>query len=92
MFEKNLDGRKQTLRKFVIKTFLKGNKSIILSDDSSFFEEGIIDSLGALELITFLEATYGFKMEDSELIPENLDSINNLVAYICSKFASAKVC
>lgn len=78
---------KKTIREFVIKTFLRGNKSTRLSDDSSFFEEGIIDSLGALELITFIEETYGFKMEDSDLVPENLDSVNNLAAYVNSKLA-----
>jgi len=77
--------KKETIRKFVVKTFLKGNKSVNLTDDSSFFEEGIIDSLGALELISFIEKTFGFKAQDSELIPENLDSINKINAYVNSK-------
>ena len=79
-----------TIRKFVFKTFLKSNKSIVLSDDDSFFEEGIIDSLGVLELVTFLEQTYGFRVQDSELVPENLDSINNIINFVNMKLAGVK--
>ena len=55
------------------------------SDDDSFLENGILDSTGVLELVTFLEETFGIKVEDEELIPENLDSLNNLKQYIESK-------
>ena len=55
------------------------------SDDDSFLESGIIDSTGVLELVTFLEENFGIKVEDDEIIPENLDSVNNLIRYIQQK-------
>jgi len=56
-----------------------------LKDDSSFLEEGVIDSTGVLELVGFLEENYEIKVEDEELIPENLDSIQNICAYLKAK-------
>ena len=55
------------------------------NDDDSFLENGIIDSTGVLELILFLEENFGIKVEDDEVVPENLDSINNLKRFIESK-------
>ena len=55
------------------------------TDNDSFLENGIIDSTGILELVTFLEDNYKFKVEDDEVIPENLDSFNNLDSYINKK-------
>jgi len=48
-------------------------------------EKGIIDSTGVLELVGYLESTYDIKVEDEELIPENLDSVKNIVAYLEKK-------
>ncbi len=54
-------------------------------EDDSFLESGIIDSTGVLELVTFLEDDLGIKVKDDEIVPDNLDSLNNLEAYIKSK-------
>ncbi len=81
---------KATIRGFVVECFLRGDDSVGLLDDTSFIEDGIIDSLGVLELAAFLEETYGFRVEDEELIPENLDSIDRLVDYANSKLAGAE--
>jgi acyl carrier protein len=56
-----------------------------LQDDASFMESGIIDSTGILELITFLEEKYEIKIEDDELIPENLDNLQNVARFIDRK-------
>ena len=48
---------------------------------------GIIDSTGILEVIFFLEENFGIKVEDEEMVPENLDSIDNLVAFVARKAA-----
>ena len=53
-------------------------------DDDSFLENGIMDSTGVLELVLFLEENYEFKVEDEDIIPENLDSFTNLKKYINS--------
>ena len=74
----------QQLRRFVVDNFLYGRANE-LADDASFLDAGIIDSTGVLELISHLEQAYGVRMEDHELIPENLDSINNLAAFLLRK-------
>lgn len=75
------------LRKFITDNFLFGKDSLEVSDDDSFLERGLIDSSGVLELVGFLEETYGIKVQDNELVPENLDSINQLIRYLDRKFA-----
>lgn len=77
------------LRRFVIDNFLFGQDDNKFSDEDSFVDEGIIDSTGMLELVAFLEKQYRIKLEDEELIPDNLDSINNLVKFIQKKLHGA---
>jgi acyl carrier protein len=72
------------LRRFIQENFLFG-REIALADDDSFVERGIMDSTGVLELITFLESEYQIRIADEELVPENLDSINNLVRFLQTK-------
>lgn len=75
---------KTQIKTFIIDNFLFG-KDEGLEDDTSFLEEGLIDSTGVLEIVTFLEDEFSIKVEDDELIPEHLDSINNIAAYIEKK-------
>ncbi len=76
---------REQIREFIVDNFLMGEDSEDLKDDSSFLEEGIIDSTGVLELVEFLEDSFEIKVDDEELIPENLDSINNLCTYLEKK-------
>ncbi len=76
---------REQIREFIVDNFLMGEDSEDLKDDSSFLEEGIIDSTGVLELVEFLEDTFQIKVDDEELVPENLDSINNLCTYLEKK-------
>ena len=69
------------IKAFIVENFLFG-KDDGLEDDTSFLEEGIIDSTGVLELVSFLEEEYGIAVEDEELVPENLDSIDNVTKYL----------
>ena len=69
---------------FVVENFLFGNNEN-LEEKTSFLEEGIIDSTGVLELVTFLEEEFSIVVEDEELIPENLDSIYNVKIYLGKK-------
>jgi acyl carrier protein len=75
---------KEQLRKFITDNFLFG-RPIELSDDDSLQDAGIIDSTGVLELVTHIEETYGIQVRDSELLPENLDSINRLAGFLSRK-------
>lgn len=72
---------KSKLREFIINNFLIGNESN-LNDEDSFMGKGIVDSTGILEVVSFVEENFGFKIADDELLPENLDSINKLTAFI----------
>lgn len=72
----------EKLRKIVTETFLVGADGSDLGGDDSFIETGIIDSTGILQLVEFVEQEFRFKVEDEDLIPENLDSINRLVAFV----------
>jgi acyl carrier protein len=60
-----------------------------LGDDSSFLERNLLDSTGVLELVAFIEESYGFKVGDDEIIPDNLDSVSLVAAYIARKQAAA---
>lgn len=77
------------VRDFVVHNFLFGEEGA-LQDDTSFMQSSIIDSTGILELVTFLETTYGIKMEDDEMIPDNLDSINNVSRFLERKIGNNK--
>jgi acyl carrier protein len=76
---------KDTITDFISKNFQHNGESIVIRDNDSLMEKGLIDSTGVLELVLFIEETFGFRVEDEELIPENLDSINRLITYIKSK-------
>jgi acyl carrier protein len=73
------------LRKFITDNFLFRQSAEPLADTTSFLETGLIDSTGVLELVFFLEKNWGIKVADEEMVPENLDSIRNLVAYVQRK-------
>lgn len=75
----------EQLRQFIIDNYLFGENEDRLSDDTSFLESAILDSTGLLELIGFLEQTYGFRLEDREIVPENLDSIARLTRFVQAK-------
>jgi acyl carrier protein len=74
---------KKQVKEFFIDNFMA--EMDVISDTDSFLENGIIDSTGVLELVLFLEETYNIKVEDDEIIPENLDSLENIAAYVTSK-------
>ena len=76
---------KQQLRDYIVENFLFGDTETEFSDSDSFMEKGIIDSTGILEVITYIEENFNIKIEDEELIPENLDSISNIVNFIDRK-------
>ena len=77
----------QQIREFIFDNFLFDAEEGDLKNDTSFLEQGVIDSTGVLELVEWLEDTYEITVDDEELIPENLDSVNLLAAYIAGKTA-----
>ena len=73
------------VREFVIENFLFGGDGEGLSDEDSFLDRGIIDSTGVLELVTFLEETFRIQIDDEELVPDNLDSIQRVARFVTDK-------
>ena len=73
---------KDELRQFVTDNFMFGKPCEGFADTDSFLERGIIDSTGVMELVAFLEQQYGIQLQDRDLIPDNLDSINGLARFV----------
>jgi acyl carrier protein len=72
-----------------VRSFITSNFYVVdptaLADDMSLLDRGIIDSTGVLEVIMFIEETFNIKVEDSEMLPENLDSIESIANFIGRK-------
>lgn len=73
------------IKAFIVSSFLFGQEGSGLGPDQSFLESGVIDSTGVLELVSFVEERYGISVNDRELIPENLDSLDNITRFVASK-------
>jgi acyl carrier protein len=78
---------KSQVRAYIVDNFIMGGEGAQFKDSDSFMERHVIDSTGFLELVTFLEDTYGFVVADEEMVPENLDSLDNIDAYVQRKKA-----
>ncbi|TAH46824.1 MAG: acyl carrier protein [Dokdonella sp.] len=76
----------QTLRRH-IRDSLPGASGLVLDDDLSLIDAGILDSIGVLSLVTWLEKEFGIFVEDHEVIPENIDGIGALVRFVEAKRA-----
>jgi acyl carrier protein len=76
---------KDKIRSYILENYLFSDDQNELADNDSFLDKGIIDSTGILEVIYFLEGEFGVTVEDDEMIPENLDSVDNLISFIEKK-------
>ena len=75
------------VRDYILENYLFTDDQSTLGNGDSFLEKGIIDSTGVLEVIAYLEQEFGVRVEDEEMIPQNLDSVNNIVAFVTAKQA-----
>lgn len=78
---------KGKVRQFIISNFYVADPAS-LADGTSLLESGTVDSTGILEVIAFIEDEFSIKVEDQEMVPENLDSVNNLEKYVTKKRAA----
>ena len=76
---------KTEIRTFIIDNFMMGMNHDEFGDKDSLLDKGIVDSTGVLELVGFLEETFEIQIDDEELIPDNLDSVDKITAYINKK-------
>lgn len=72
---------KQQIRNFVTSNFYVADPAA-LQDEASLLDQGIIDSTGVLEVIFFIEENFGIKVEDGEMLPENLDSVERIASFV----------
>ena len=86
-----MDELRQQIRGYVVENMLFGDGSIQFGDDTSFLEEGIVDSTGVVELVMFVEERYGFTVRSDEIVPENFDSVASLAAYVSGKTGLASL-
>jgi acyl carrier protein len=79
---------KQQVRQFILANYLFTDDESKLSDSQSLLQSGAMDSTGILELIMFLEENMNLKVADAEMIPANLDSVDNVVGFVERKQAA----
>jgi acyl carrier protein len=79
---------KQSIREFVETSFLFREGREGLADSESLLGAGLIDSTGILELVSYLESAFGIVVQDEEIVPENLDSVGQIAAYVEMKHAA----
>jgi len=70
------------IKAFIIENFLFNAEGSSLGDDESFLESGIVDSTGILEVVAWIEETFGIMVPDADLLPENFDTVQRLAAYM----------
>lgn len=74
------------VRNFITSNFYVADPTV-LADEASLLDNGIIDSTGVLEVVTFLESQFGIQVQDEEMLPDNLDSIGKIARYIERKLS-----
>jgi len=86
--QEQVDIEEKRVRGFLADNYLIPDANSIGSEDS-FLERGVLDSTSVLELVAFLESAFGIRVQDEELVPENLDSIARVVAFVRHKRGSS---
>ncbi len=76
---------KTAIRHFLAEQFLFDDATRDYGDADSFMALHLLDSMGFMELVTFLETEFGLRVGDDEMVPENLDSLNALEAFVARK-------
>lgn len=80
-----MDSLSQELRTFIIDSFMFGRDNGTICLHTSLIEQGVVDSTGILELISFIQKQCGITVLDEEIVPDNLDTIDNLARFIEQK-------
>lgn len=81
------DQIKAQVKDFIVENFLLGTGGDEIANDTSFLENDLLNSTDVLELIAFLEETFDISVADEETLPENLDSLTQIEAYVQRKRA-----
>ncbi|MET0598482.1 MAG: acyl carrier protein [Mesorhizobium sp.] len=76
------------IRAFIVENFLFGDDGALVDDQASLIDADLVNSTGILELVSFIEAEFGLSIADPEIVPENLDSVARLAAFVERKVAA----
>ena len=85
MSRATVDEVQREVTAFIVENFLFGNQADAPAPATSFMESGLVDSTGVLELVAHLEGRYGISVADEEMLPQNLDSVGNIAAFVVQK-------
>jgi acyl carrier protein len=80
---------KEMIRSYIAENILFSDNGYPYPDETSFLEEGIVDSMGIMELVMFVEENFGITVDDDDLVPENFDSVGKLAAYVMKKSSAS---
>jgi acyl carrier protein len=78
----------QQVRQYILENFMYTDDESELASDQSLFDSGVIDSTGVLELVGFIEDEFEVQVDDTELVPDNFDSVVRITDYIKRKLAA----
>jgi acyl carrier protein len=87
--KKTIDEIRNVSRRFLMENYLFGYEENELENDTSIMDMGVLDSTGIIELVVFIESEYNIEIQNSEIIPENLDSINCICQFVLNKLYAA---
>ena len=77
----------QRTKAFVVENFMYMRRNTQLGDDDSLLRTGVITSLGVMELVDWVETTYGFRVEPSEITEQNFDTARSIARFVLTKCA-----
>jgi acyl carrier protein len=80
----------EQIREYIAKNLLFNSNGFNYTDTASFLEEGIVDSQGVMELLLFVEDTFGISVDDLEITPDNFDSVSRLGNFVRRKLGRVK--
>ena len=81
---------KQTVRDYIAQSILFSSNGFPFSDEVSFLESGIVDSMNVMEIVAFTEKAFGIRVQGGEIVPGNFDSVSNVSNYVARKMAEAQ--
>ena len=73
------------IRTFLLDGYLFGFSEEDVQDDTSLLDMGVLDSTGTMELVAFLSRRFGIQVGDSEIVPDNLDTVSAILSFLAAK-------
>jgi acyl carrier protein len=80
---------RQMMRQHILENYLFTDDGSALDDSQSFMDSRTIDSMGMMQLIQFIETTFKFTLQEADMTPERLDSVDRLVRFILDRVGQA---